>query len=80
MRESGTRRPKRSVDSAELVAGDSYELRIATGHKPWKVTQVGSNLDFLKPTLKTEEGLVRVQVKVPAGHSGDWQWVIRFTD
>ena len=68
------------IGRSKLVSGDTYELRVATGGKAWRVRNIDSNDNTLKPTVTTEDGLIRVQVKVPASHSGDWQWAIRFAD
>jgi hypothetical protein len=63
--------------TSKLVAGDLYELRIATG-KEWKAVSVDSNLAGLKPAISMEDGLVRVRVTVPAKEPSDWHWKVSY--
>ncbi len=62
---------------SQLVPGDLYELRIATGGKRWKAASVDSDIDSLKPEIKNEEGLVRVRVSVPATNPVLWRWAVK---
>ena len=55
---------------SQLVPGDLYELRIATGGTRWKAASVDSDIESLKPVVKNEEGLVRVRVTAPCQGSG----------